>query len=196
MTPDELRELLSEPESERLEFKLRLPPRQEVQRLLAAFANTEGGTLVVGFNEPNRQVVGLAHPGAVAEHIREWSNEIRPRPEVRSGVVTLEPGKHLAVARIERGDQVPYLAAGQALERRGDRLAPIRPEQIASRVPASAAEVSRLSEAIAEQSSQIVELLRQLHWKHQLPIRVFLAILGAVVGAVIGYVLGSWDPLS
>lgn len=199
VTPDEIRALLSEPENERLEFEAGLPPKDELQRLIAAFANTEGGTLIIGVDDSSGEVVGLNHPGAVAGHVQEWADQLSPRPEVHSGFVTLEPGKHVAFARVEKGAQVPYLATGQAVERRGDQVAPINPERIASRIlPPSADAVARLAEAVAsqseqvaQQSAQIGELLRRLHWTRQLPVRVG----AAAIGAVIGYAIGVWDPL-
>jgi hypothetical protein len=50
----------------------------------------------------------------------------------RVAVVDLEPGEHFVIVPVARGDEGPYLADGQALERRGDRVAPMNAERIAS----------------------------------------------------------------
>jgi hypothetical protein len=201
MTPDELGALLRQPESETLEFKVGLPSADEVNRLIAAFANGDGGTLVIGFDEAARQAVGLAHPGVALGHVQEWITEVSPPPDVEGGVVEIEPARHLVVVRVAPGREMPYLAGGQAVERRGNRIVPISPSRIVARIaPAAggASEIRRLADAVGEQSSAIAnmsdtvaELSRRMHWKRQLPIRV-AAALGGVVG---GYLLGSLGPL-
>src|SRR5690348_16938342 len=48
VTPDELRELLRQPEGERLEFKRSLPDAHQLVASVAAIANTQGGTPILG----------------------------------------------------------------------------------------------------------------------------------------------------
>jgi Putative DNA-binding domain len=208
ISSDELHALLREPESTTLEFKDSLPSEREIQGLVAAFANTLGGTLVIGQRPEGGRAAGLAHPGVVLGHIADWVKEVTPEPDVQGAVVDLEPGEHFVVIRVARGDQGPYLAAeGQALERRHDRVAPMTAERLASVIAPPGLdrargyelpEVGRLAVAVERQSTNIelqltrIETLsRRLHWTRQLPIRVATAVLGAVVG----YVLGVWNPL-
>jgi predicted HTH transcriptional regulator len=132
MSSDELRALLRQPESTTLEFKDGLPSAEEVQRLIAAFANTEGGTLVIGQHPQPGRGAGLAHPGVVLWHIEEWAKEVTPQPEVEAAQVDLEPYEHFVVVRVARGDQGPYLAEGQVLERRDDRVTPMTASSLAA----------------------------------------------------------------
>lgn len=193
MSSDELRALLRQPESTTLEFKDGLPSAQEVRRLIAAFANTEGGTLVIGQHPEPGRGAGLAHPGVVLGHIAEWAKEVTPEPDVQAAEVDLEPYEHFVVVRVARGEQVPYLAEGQAFERRGNHLAPLTAERLAAALPRQPAEfqIRQIAVAITQQSAKIDSLSRRMHWTRQLPIRAAAAILGAAVG----YVLGVWNPL-
>lgn len=76
MTADELRLLLAKPESETVELKRSLPERQRLAALIAAFANTRGGTLILGGDERGAAHAGLPHPGVTADHARMWIEEL------------------------------------------------------------------------------------------------------------------------
>ena len=65
MTKDELLALLQKPEDQQLEFKPRLTGSgANVAKSLASFANAEGGTLVLGFDERRHRPIELADPDA------------------------------------------------------------------------------------------------------------------------------------
>lgn len=57
-----LESLLREPEGKTLEFKRDLSSMRPVVRTLAAFANSAGGTLVIGVDEKARNVCGVPDP--------------------------------------------------------------------------------------------------------------------------------------
>jgi len=54
--------LLTRPEGKTLEFKRDLSSPDRVIRTLVAFANTAGGTLLVGVEDKTRRVLGVADP--------------------------------------------------------------------------------------------------------------------------------------
>ena len=64
-----LTDLLKRPEGKTLEFKRDLSSRQGVLRTLVAFANTAGGTLLVGVEDGTRNVRGVPDPLAMEERI-------------------------------------------------------------------------------------------------------------------------------
>ena len=194
MTPEELRALLQQQEGERLEFKRNLPDRRTFATEIAAFANSDGGTLVLGVDERNRKPVGLAHPGVALDHIRQWASEaILPSPPIEVEAIDLEPGLTLGVVTVAPGANRPYIAEGRAVERRGRSVAPISPERITETASAQVPEeaLSRLAGVIHEQSKKIEELTARLSTKKQLPLQITLAVGGVVAG----YLLGLWRPL-
>lgn len=58
MTPDDLRNLIETGEGTFLEFKKTVPSLKKISREIAAFANTKGGTLLVGVDD-NGQITGI-----------------------------------------------------------------------------------------------------------------------------------------
>jgi len=54
-----LKELLSKEESKILEFKENTQPLQKIIQTIIAFANTAGGTLVIGVKDTTKEIVGL-----------------------------------------------------------------------------------------------------------------------------------------
>lgn len=77
-------ELLSRPEGKRLEFKRDLSSPKSLLRTLAAFANSAGGTLVIGVDD-DRSVCGVAEPLEVEGRLANLiADSIVPRlvPEI------------------------------------------------------------------------------------------------------------------
>ena len=64
-----LTELLRQPEGKTLEFKRDLSSPSGVLRTVVAFANTAGGTLLIGVEDGTRHVRGVADPLAVEERL-------------------------------------------------------------------------------------------------------------------------------
>lgn len=56
-----LEELLAKPESKTIEFKENAQPIQKIVQTVIAFANTAGGTLIIGVKGDTKEVVGVAN---------------------------------------------------------------------------------------------------------------------------------------
>jgi len=75
-----LLELLKQPEGKTLEFKRDLSSSGGVLRSIIAFANTAGGTLLIGVEDKSRHVRGVKEPLAVEERLANLvSDYIEPR---------------------------------------------------------------------------------------------------------------------
>lgn len=77
--------LLTRPEGKTLEFKRDLSSPDRVIRTLVAFANTAGGTLLVGVEDKTRRVLGVADPLTEEERVANLiAHSITPRlvPEI------------------------------------------------------------------------------------------------------------------
>jgi predicted HTH transcriptional regulator len=81
----ELVEFLRRPEGKTLEFKRDLSSPDRILRTIVAFANTAGGTLLVGVDNSTRRVVGVSDPLEFEERVANLiSDRVRPPliPEV------------------------------------------------------------------------------------------------------------------
>ncbi len=81
----ELVEILKRPEGKTLEFKRDLSSPEGALRTVVAFANTAGGTLLVGVEDKSRRVRGVGDPLALEERLANLiSDRIAPRivPEI------------------------------------------------------------------------------------------------------------------
>jgi len=73
-------EILKRPEGKTLEFKRDLSSPDGVLRTLVAFANTAGGTVLIGVEDGTRHVRGVANPRALEERLASLiSDHIEPR---------------------------------------------------------------------------------------------------------------------
>jgi predicted HTH transcriptional regulator len=101
-----LADLLSRHEGKTLEFKRDLSSPMPVLRTLCAFANTAGGTLLIGVEDATRNVLGVGEPLAVEERLSNLiadsiSPLVSPEVEVVSwrGAAVLAVTVHLSPMR-------------------------------------------------------------------------------------------------
>jgi predicted HTH transcriptional regulator len=95
--PPELRRLIEQGENERLEFKAALTPPQHLARLLASFANAEGGRILLGVREDGT-IAGVQKP-QVEQGLSRALDLLDPEPEIALGFDWVTPGA--GVAEIE-----------------------------------------------------------------------------------------------
>jgi len=192
VTPEELRQLIAEGESETVEFKSSLPRADVVARDIAALANTgRGGTLVIGVNEREPSKSGIAHPGVAAGHVAEWVEQfVVPPPQIETEMVSIAPGQNLAVVTIAPSDVLHVTkGGGGAFTRRGAHLVPMQAAEL--RAAAEHTPQRQLAEALVSMQSDLEELRQQGGWPRQ----VALLLTGTVTGAIVAYLLGLWNPL-
>src|SRR5260370_31452544 len=81
MSPEEILRLIREGENDRVEFRAELPPGDLIARTLAAFANSEGGTLLLGVDDSG-QIRGLSQEELVdAKHrLNQIGSSLLSRP--------------------------------------------------------------------------------------------------------------------
>lgn len=78
-------ELLKQPEGKTLEFKRDLSSPSNILRTVTAFANTAGGTLIIGVEDVSRFIIGIKEPHEIEEKIANLiSDSIAPNlfPEI------------------------------------------------------------------------------------------------------------------
>lgn len=86
---ESLTSLLSQPENEKLEFKLNIPQWDEMAKLISAMANTNGGKIVIGVDD-NGKVIGIS-----PERLHEVSKVYE------AAMVSLNPSPHSTFQEIQ-----------------------------------------------------------------------------------------------
>lgn len=188
-----VRELLKQPESATLEFKRDVVDQSVVAKILASFANTDGGYLVVGVDER----VGVA--GCDLKTLRRVVDgaiqKINPSTHISMHEVQID-GKGVGLVRVEKSSELVMAEAG-AFIRVGDVLRPMSPGQIIERFRASdpPEPPDILAEAISRQTV-LIETLRltiekSSGWKAKASDYVIGGLIGAVLGVIATKIFGG-----
>lgn len=113
-----LRELVRQGEHERLEFKLKANHPEKIIREIVAFANTQGGMLLVGVGD-DRSIPGLKFADD-DEYLLVRAIEKYCSPEIsyRLERVAVTDDRDVLVFHIARSSQRPHIAETPAGERR------------------------------------------------------------------------------
>ncbi|MGJ5633140.1 AlbA family DNA-binding domain-containing protein [Nostoc sp. CALU 1950] len=82
MNDEKVRLLIGQPEGQNLEYKLAVPPSTVIAKTIAAFANAEGGVLILGVDD-NTSIIGLADNVPSAAMVEASIARLHPRPEVK-----------------------------------------------------------------------------------------------------------------
>ena len=123
MTHDDLKRLVLLGEGARLEFKNRVPRPERIAREVIAFANTDGGTVLIGVDDDGT-LVGLRD---AEEELYALSNALRdrvdPEVEVEISAVRVSRRRDVLVVRVPASGDRPHVlvpepgATGEAARR-------------------------------------------------------------------------------
>ena len=196
MYPEELQRLIRQGEGQGVELKSSIPAPQDIAKHVAAFANTNGGTLILGAREPG-EIIG------VDEHRAREATEmakpyLSPVPEMK--VEALQIQGHAVVAVQVPASEELHSAMGCYFGRGAlptDAVRPLTSSEIRLRALKGRTEdaaLSRLAKAIADQSraaekqtETIDRLNLGLAKANALGTKLAFAIAGAVAGAILMY---------
>ena len=156
--PQEILELIFAGESETLEFKTALREPSLLARLMASFANANGGKILVGVTEPPA-VVG------VDEHqfrrVYEHALRLLDPGAVATSLLFLDGGGGLKVAavEVEKSSQL-VLVQGSAYVRIGAMTRPMQWTQMMRSVPSAQPQVTleTLAKALENQTNHLEKL--------------------------------------
>lgn len=113
MTPEEFEQLIAQREGETLDFKEQMPSSSNLAKLVTAFYNTRGGTIVFGVEDSTQRLVGVPNPQGIEEGI---VNILRARCSL-DVMPTIEfvsyQGQEFVVATCPQGARKPYLVSGE-----------------------------------------------------------------------------------
>lgn len=113
MTPEEFEQFIDQREGETLDFKKEMPSSSDLARLITAFYNTRGGTIIFGVEDGTRRLVGVSNPQGIEEGI---VNILRARCSL-AVMPSIEfvscRGMEFVVVTCPQGACKPYLVSGE-----------------------------------------------------------------------------------
>lgn len=119
-----LKSLIGEGEHQRLDFKYCISDSRKIARTLSAFANTDGGTLLIGVRD-NGSIAGVMSDEEY--YMIDAAASLYCKPAVTYSMTTHRSGsKTVLEVGVEKGNEPPYLAKGEdgrwlAYVRKGDQ---------------------------------------------------------------------------
>ena len=187
LTPDNLPELIEQGESETVEFKTAIRNPSMLSQNLSAFANSAGGTLLVGIQEPDILV------GADEQHVvrllERSTKQLSSPVDVQVQTFILEQ-KPVVALTVQPSQEIVF-SNGQALGRVGTMVQALTSSQVSSKLAKTPTprDIEVLADAIAKQTQIIQKLRDDLRESNSLKSKVKDWLIGGIIGAVIGFLL-------
>ena len=119
MNEQELLKIINGGESSKVQFKERLPHIDSLAHELIAFANTNGGTLLIGVNDKTGVLNGLSFSEirqSNSQIVNAASQKIFPPVHVITETVNIEE-QNVIVVRIDEGNAKPNKGLGTGIRR-------------------------------------------------------------------------------
>ena len=104
---EEVYRIIGQPESETLEYKQVLPPSRTIAQIICAFANTNGGYIILGVSG-NLEINGLSpdfHANAITHKALDL---LVPQPKVHYQYVLIQ-NKKLFVIKVDKSETLIVL---------------------------------------------------------------------------------------
>ena len=128
MNPQTLQNLIKKGESHLVEFKQAASSAKDLAREITAFANTQGGTLIVGVDDKSK-IIGVKDFKQTEQIITNALNH-NCQPSIQAAISQINiSGKTLAVLEIKEGDRKPYEANHVVYLRTGSSTRPASREE-------------------------------------------------------------------
>ncbi len=116
MTRNQLDDLIAQGEHTRLEFKRQLSSAQRIARTLAAFANTSGGTLLIGVADDGK-IVGVPSEFREVSKVEDATDRF-VQPALTVSYETLTPdGRTVLIVTVSESNEKPHYVIDEAAKR-------------------------------------------------------------------------------
>ncbi|PIF45320.1 putative DNA-binding protein [Chryseobacterium sp. 52] len=121
-------EILDTPESEILEYKAVLPPARSLAQMIASFANSNGGTIVLGVHSANGEIkiTGLSEDFHANSVTHKALDLLLPKPDIKYEYISYK-GKRLYVIQTKKLAS-PVTLENKIYTRKGSQIVLTNPE--------------------------------------------------------------------
>lgn len=188
LSDQQLRDLIAAGENEKVEFKSRVAHPDLLARLLAAFANTEGGTILIGVDE-RTGIVGCSSQ----QMMRVFNAAIRRLKDGSHSSMYFHriEGKEVAVISVAKAPRVVSTTEGMFV-RRGEAISAMTADEIRARLrPSEGREekVDQLIVTVTELTKSNQELRDMIIESNSWRSKSKDYVIGGAVGAALGFLL-------
>jgi len=183
----EIEKIIQTGESEFIEFKSVLRDPVILARQISAFANKQGGLVLVGIREPI-EIVGCKI-NQLEKVLERAKSIVKPLPKIEFASYTID-NKEIGLIKIEKSDEIVF-ASGGIFERIGDATIAMNSQSIKNKLIQLKSPVTNESIATAlEQQTKIIEELREeIKSSNSLKNKIKDYLIGGIIGAIIGLLL-------
>ncbi|MDX9770031.1 MAG: putative DNA binding domain-containing protein [Tenuifilaceae bacterium] len=186
-TKENIEQILQNGETEQIEFKAFIRDPLILSKVIGAFANRNGGTIIVGIEEP-KKVIGCDFNRL--EGILERTKSIlNPVPKIEINQIEFE-GKIIGIIEVEKSNNLIF-AGGGVYERQGEMIRAMAPSELKNKIVQFSKPESQdlLAKVISKQTKIIEELRDEIRTSNSLRSKLKDYLIGGVVGAILGLVL-------
>jgi len=118
MTEKQLRQLIQQGESQNIEFKSSLSLKNEVGETISAFANTDGGVILIGVSDESK-ILGVDIGKKTVEDLANWVKE-NTDPQIYPDMkVHQVDGKNIVELSLKESSEKPVFFKDRAFQRVG-----------------------------------------------------------------------------
>lgn len=185
-----IEDLIKNGEGQTVEFKERITAPQMLARIISAFSNTDGGTILIGVREPN--IVVGTDPEKFQSTYQQAVQRVTGLAKTSSEVIELN-NKKIGVIHVEKAVS-PVGSSEGYFTRLGESDRALGPEQLkqlfAKEVGINSA-VESLSQTVSKQTEEIGKLRESFENANSWKRKFFYALLGALVTGISKLVLIS-----
>jgi ATP-dependent DNA helicase RecG len=111
MDAEQIKKVLEKPETHDLELKESLHSEQEISKIICAFANTEGGLLVLGADKKGTAVGAGENPDELQQRLSACGQSVSPAPLMDIEAHKIE-GKQVILAKVHKADSGSFHTFG------------------------------------------------------------------------------------
>lgn len=183
--------ILQNGESSTVEFKTNTPPPQVLARIVSAFANTEGGVILLGIREPD--IILGVDPHKFEKTYQQTIRHVTGHSKTSSEVVDYK-NKKIGVISVEKS--VAPIGSSEGYFRRvGSQDHALGAEQLkhlfSEELGVNSA-VESLSETVSKQTDEIGKLRESFEKVNSLKRKVYYGFLGALASGAAKYLLSAF----
>ena len=188
-------ELMSCGESQTVEF---LPEKVDplvLAKVISAFANTEGGVVLLGVNDPN--TIGGVEPVSARALIEKALKMLNSPDVVTFDIQEIRIVLNVAVIQVKKSNHLVFCDSG-AYIREGEKIRVMHQEEIRATIGSSSNSLESLS-VVLEKQTLIIESLEktintlrsEIAEGNSLQSKIKDHLLGATIGGIVGIVIGA-----